>query len=132
MSKVSKEVAEKEVSSWLDYKKISDKKKEGFKENIESMVDAICDGVLTLEADFTLTHHLKFPIESEVKTTELKYKPRLKMVDVHKQLAGVEAKNVDGRVVAYIAALTDKPKRVITELESEDYGIAQSVAVFFL
>lgn len=130
--KVSKEVAEKEVLTWLEFKKISDKKKESFKENIEAIVDAICDGVLTLETDFTFTHHLKFPLDNEVKTTELKYKPRLKMVDVHKQLVGVEAKNVDGRIVAYIAALSDKPKRVITELESEDYGVAQSVAVFFL
>ncbi len=54
------------------------------------------------------------------------------MSTIHSHLQGVKPSDADGRVGAYIAALTSTPKAVINCLDTEDYGIAQSIAIFFL
>jgi hypothetical protein len=47
-------------------------------------------------------------------------------------MQGVKASDGDGRVCAYVAALSSQPKEVIKHLDTEDYAIATAVAVFFL
>ena len=78
---------------------------------------------------------LKFPIEDKGGSTAFKtleYKPRLNMASIHLHLQGVKSADADGRVCAYVAALTSKPKELIKKLDTEDYGIAQAIAIFFL
>jgi len=131
--KVSKEVAEAEVNVWLDYKRVSEKKREAYKEQIESLVDAICEGLLSLKEDKTFIYELREPVGSaETKITKLEFKPRLKMGTIHQHLQGVKPSDADGRVCAYIAALTSTTKSVLSQLDSEDYAIPQSIAIFFL
>lgn len=132
MIAVSKEIATQEINKWLDFKKVNDKKKEAQKDQIESLVDALVDGSLVLNADFVLTQTLKFPTEGELKIISLDFKPRLKMQAIHNAMGGVKSGDVDGRVLAYIAALTSTPKAVIKDLDTEDYSISQSIAIFFL
>lgn len=131
MEKVSREVATEEVNSWLDYKKISDKKRIAQKDQIDSLVDAVCDGTLTLKADKTFVQELKFT-EGENAILKLEFKPRLKMSVIHSHLQGVKSSDADGRIGAYIAALTNMPKSVIGTMDTEDFGVAQSIALFFL
>lgn len=131
---VSKDLATEEINSWLDYKKVSDKKRESQKEQVESLIDAIADGSLTFKDDktFTFVQVLKFQTEGDSPLTKLEYKPRLKMSTIHSHLQGVKSSDADGRICAYIAALTATPKALINSLDTEDYGIAQSIAIFFL
>lgn len=132
---VAKEVAQAEVTSWLDFKKISEQKRLKNKSSVEALVDAIIDGSLSLNNDQTFTHQLKFPVktkEGESTFSQLVYKPRIKMADVHTKLQMVKSDDADGRVACYISALCSLPLAVIKELDSEDYGIGQSVAIFFL
>lgn len=129
---VSREVAQSEFDKWADHKKISAKKREQQKDSIEAIVDAIVEGTLVLKEDNTLVHTLKFPTEGEAPIKTLEYKPRLKMDIVHAHLQNVKSNDADGRVAAYIAALTTKSKTIIKALDTEDYSIAQSIAVFFL
>jgi hypothetical protein len=129
---VALEVAKKDVDKWLEYKKISDTKKESYADNISTLVNAVADGALIVNEDFTLKHELKFPLENEIKTTSLEYKPRLQMKQIHQHTQGIKSNDIDGRIAAYIAALSGKPKAVVVSLDSEDYAIAQAVAVFFI
>lgn len=128
---VSREQAIEEVNSWLDYKKISPEKREMQKDQIETLVGAICEGVLSLKEDHTFVHELKHPTEGEMKITKFEYKPRLRIAAVHSHLENSKP-TPDARVVAYIAALTSQNKGVVGLLDTEDYGIAQSIAIFFL
>lgn len=132
MNKVGREVAEKEIIGWLDCKRVSDKKREDQKENINSLISAVCEGSLTVKDDNTLVHELLFPIGSEAKIAKLEYKPRIHMGVIHKHLEGIKPSDADGRICAYIAALTSNPKDVVRLLDTEDYSIAQSIAIFFL
>lgn len=132
MDKISKEIAQAEVESWLDYKKISAKKRESQKDQIESLVDALVEGTLSMNDDKTIVHQLKFEIGEEIKISKLEYKPRLKMSAIHLHLSSVKSSDADGRVCAYISALTGLPKDILKAMDSEDYSISQSIALFFI
>jgi hypothetical protein len=132
MSKVAREVAEQEIEKWLDYKKVSPKKRESLADHIDTLIDTVCDGYLVLNDDHSLTLQLKFPIESETQTSDLNFKPRIKVNTVYNHMQGVKAGDGDGRLFANVAALTSKPKELIKALETEDYSICQAIAVFFL
>ncbi len=130
--KVSLDVAEEEINKWLDCKRVNAKKRESYEDYIETLINAIADGFLTLSEDNALVQKLRFPLENESPLSELSYKPRLKVSTIHTHLNGVKSSDADGRICAYVAALTSKPKDVIKGLDTEDYSIAQAIAAFFL
>lgn len=135
MEKVSKDVAVEEIDRWLDSKKFSDKKRESLKDSVDTLIDAIVDGTLCLDENNMLIQTLKFPIQTtdgKVAYDKFEYKPRLKMEAIHLHMQGVKSSDADGRVCAYVAALTSKPKDVVKKMDTEDYSVAQSIAVFFL
>lgn len=133
MSKISREIAEAEINSWLDYKKINEKKRNNYKDNIESLIDAVSEGVLSVNPETKeLIHVLSFPIGEEMKVNKLEYKPRLTVGAVQSHLNGVKATDADGRIIAYVAALTSQPKELIKKMDTEDNSVAQSIAIFFL
>jgi hypothetical protein len=129
---LSPDVARKEVEKWLDYKKVSQSKREDREDSIERLTDGFMDGTLVLNEDYTITQNLKFPTEGEKPITKLDYKPRLKVSTIHQHLQGVKSDDADGRVCAHIAAITGNPKGVIKALDTEDYNIGQAIAIFFL
>jgi hypothetical protein len=96
-------------------------------------VNAIREGVLVLNEDKTFTHNLSLPISSgDTPIASLTYKPRLTVGAVHAAMQGVKADNADGRILAYVAALSGQPKGVIAHIDTEDYGVCQAIAIFFL
>ena len=134
MGSITKEIAIAEITKWLDFKKVNTNKRVANFEIIERLVGAMCDGELVLMDDFVLSQVLKFPIEdTEGKTVlnELKFKPRIKTETLHLHLQGVKADNVDGRILAHIAAVTGNPKNLIGKLDTEDMGLSQSIVTFF-
>jgi hypothetical protein len=130
--KVNPEIAKAEVEKWLDYKKVSQNKKESYADNIKALEEAIVEGYLSLDDNFNFVQQLKFPIESEVSTSVLTFKPRLKESQVSLHLTGVKIGDFDGRLYAYVAALTGKPKDLIKALDTEDYSIGKNIAFFFI
>lgn len=130
--KVDFDTANSEITGWLDCKKISDKKRDVQKDTISTLVDAVADGSLVVEDDNSLTHTLKFAVGKDGQIKDFKYKPRITVGDVHGHLQGVKPSDADGRLLAYVAALTNQTKGIIGLLDTEDYGIAQSIAIFFL
>jgi hypothetical protein len=132
MQKVDEEVAKQEVESWLDHKKVGPKKREINQGSIDTMVEAICEGYLELKDDKKFVQKLKFPTTGEISIEELTFAARINMVAVSPKMEGVKNGDVDGRLMAYISALTTKPKDLIKRLDSEDLSLAQSIAIFFL
>lgn len=133
MDKVSLDVAEQEIESWLDHKKIRAKKREANADQIEVLVEAVQDGSLTFDEESgKLIQILSEPLGNNEHRDKLSFKPRLKIGDLHRHTKGVQAGDGDGRLLAYISALTDEPKALIQDMDSTDYSISASIAIFFM
>lgn len=133
MSKIAREVAEQEIEGWLTKKKVFASQKEANKDSIEILVEAISEGVLVLNPETNeFIHKLLFPIENEIITAELKYKPRLNDNMLKPHLNGLKPTDGDGRMWAHIAALTGVSKNILTALDSIDKKIAMAIVVFFV
>jgi len=134
--KVSREASEVEVNSWLDSKKVSEKKRTDYQDQIDILIEAISDGSLVLDSKtFVFTYSLKFPIEAEKEESgiiELKFKPRVKMDAIRLQMASVKSGDTMGMTFAYVAAITAQPKALIGKLLTDDYAVAGAIMVFFL
>ena len=130
MGAVSKEIAEIEIKKWLDVKKVRDTKRESYKESVATLVEAMCSGNLVLNEDNSLTHTLLFPVGADNAFKTLTYKSRLDVNTRMKYSEGVIGG--EPRIVATIAALTGQGNLIIASMDTEDYGIASSVAIFFL
>lgn len=132
-TKVTREVAVKEVEEWLDYKRIRPGKREERKDEIETLVDSIEAGEVIKGEDQVLKYTLMFPLEgSGAKVEILEFKPRLTGLDLEPILKGIKATDADGRLRAYISALTGQPMGVIKKLDTEDSTIPNTIALFFL
>lgn len=132
MSKVDREVATTDVQAWLDRKKIFPEMKDRFKDQIENLVDAVCNAVLIFNDDGTITHKLLFPLGEGENISQLTYMLRVTDKLMQPNLRGVKADDLDGRLNALIATLTKENKGIISALESSDKRIASSIAIFFM
>jgi hypothetical protein len=133
MSKVSLEVAANDLESWLDYKKIFPKTREQNADSIEFLQEMISEGVLMIdERTFEITHKLLFEIGEDEKIDHVVYKSRINDKILKPYMNGVKSTDADGRLTAYIAALTNQNKSIIQNMDSQDKKISTSIAVFFL
>lgn len=132
--KVSLEVAQSEVSNWLDNKKISEAKREEQQPTIDRLVNSVMSGQLEINvATNELTQNLDYPIgKDEIKLEKLKYKARLTQGEVRKGLKNVSASDGFGIIHAYICALTGEQSMMLDKLDTSDYSLSQSIAGFFL
>ena len=129
---VSKDQAVKEVNSWLDNKRVGDKKREDYKDQIDIIVDGLSAGYLRIDSDFNIIHTLSFAVGDNGDIRELTYKPRISVGDIENRMKGVKNGDGDGRVKAYISALCGQSSNVLRLLDSCDYSIPQSIIVFFI
>lgn len=131
--KITEELAIKEVEKWLDYKRVSDKKREESESQIETMVSAIMEGDLVVsESGNKLTHNLRFPIGNNEEIKTLSYKARLSVKDRNRSLKGIKPTDTPEYILGHISALSDQNKALISEMDTEDHNIAQSIALFFM
>ena len=130
--KLTRSVATKEINGWLDAKKIKDGQRESSKDSIETLIECVMEGDLLVNADGTLTQNLLFPIGSNGEIKALTFKNRLndRMLEPH--LKGIKGTDVFAVLSAYIAALTDTTKTVLSHLDSADSRVGKSIAVFFM
>lgn len=129
MNSVSIEVANLEVRKWLDFKKVRESKRDKHADTVENLVEGFQDGLLTLDEETgEITQHLQFPVNGLDKLT---FKPRIDVGTLNMHLQKVKTGDSDGRVAAYICALTGKLKEQIAKMDLEDYNVSGNVAVFF-
>ena len=136
-NQVSEELATKEVAKWLDFKNVSERKrnKKETKAQIETITDAICDGDLVLDEDFNLVQTLRNPVKTnddKVLLSEMKFKPRLLLEDVESKLINVKADNMIGMLAAYTSALTGVNAGLTKKIDTDDNKTAQAIVMFFL
>lgn len=136
MAKVERKQAELEIKAWLDFKNIGERKRKEHEEIIETLVNAVEDGVISIEPEsFEITQQLYIPIENkegEVTMKELTYVARAKVYEIHNGLKGIKGGDAQGMVLGYASAITKQPKEVIKNLDTSDFSIAQSIAIFFM
>lgn len=134
MSKIAKEVAEAEVTAWLDQKKVLPSTRESHEDYINTLISAVEEGVLVRVAETnTFVHKLQFPdLGGDEAFTELKYKSRINDFQLAPFKKGVSPKDADGQFNALVAGLTDQAKGLISKLDSQDKKIATAIAIFFL
>jgi len=128
---VNTNTAQKEVDLWLDYKHVSQSKRKKQEDFIETLVDAISDGLLTLNHDtFVFTQKLRFAGGGGL--TELTYKPRIQQSEFDASVKGLKAGDGRGAINAYASVLTDKSSGTIAGLDNEDHSFVSSFALFFM
>lgn len=133
MARINQEQAFNEVEAWLDYKRIFDRTREDNRDSIEMLEDMVMEGVLVIDqSTFEITHKLVFPIGESNEITELKYKARLNDKMIEPYMRGVKAKDADGRLTAYVSALTSENSGIIKGMDSQDKKVAIAIAVFFI
>ena len=134
-SKIAKEVAVQDFEQWLSVKRINATKREEKKDFENIIVDAICDRILVLEKDNVFTMKLPDPVKSDAGAdllSELKFKPRLRVHELNAKLKGVKPEDGDGRILAYISAITGQNSGLISKMFTEDYTLCQAIAMYFL
>ncbi len=127
--KVERGVATAEVERWLDHKKVGKKKRETYKDQIETLIDAVAEGSLVLTEGFEWVQELKFAIGNAEKLT---YKPRVDLEQIEKSQQNSTSSNSTAIIRAYISVLTSQTKQVIGKLDTEDYTVGSAITIFFL
>ena len=134
-NKISLDLAKKEVSKWLDHKKVSDSKISELKEQKKIIESAISDGDLYLDESFYLVQKLKFEVlddDNNPFLTELKYKPRLRVDEIEAKQKHMDSTTAAGVTCSYVSALTGESSALIKKIDTEDNKIAQAICMFFL
>ena len=132
---VSIEAAREDVEKWLNFKKVSQPKRDKSHDEIEDLVEAVSYGLLVINEDFSikqkLIHKLKNS-EGEVTVEELSYKARVKMSEIKVKTKKIKASDSFGMLTAYASALTGSAMSVLDALDTEDNRNMQAIAHFFL
>ncbi len=118
-----------EIGNWLDFKKVPQRKRDAYKDAIETLADAISNGSMSISEDNHITYKLNFEVGG---VSELKFKPRLTVSDVKAKTSTLKTSDAEGRLLAYVSALTEVSVGELSKLDTEDFSICQSIAVFFL
>lgn len=125
------EVARKEVSGWLDYKKVKQVKRDTHVNNIEYLIHCVSQGDITIDdKTFVIKQKLLIPVDGLY--SELEYKPRLNVGELTQHTSSMVVKSTDDAVLCAIAALTGKTVGQVKKLDTEDYVIATAIGVFFI
>lgn len=129
--KVSLEKAQNEFNAWLDYKKVSNSKRESLKDVADEILDAIQDGHLVIDTDtYEIVYTLKFPPEKgDLK--EIKFQARVSTGIIDSKLRGVALNDAPGRVRAYACAITGLVPNDFRVLDTADWSIVSDVVAYF-
>lgn len=130
MDKVNKEVAQKEFDQWFENRKLPKTRREGDAEELmKELVCAIEEGYLTIHEDGSVELKLREPIMGEHQVNSLKFKSRITAGELQAKTS--YAKDVAGKQIATIAALTDEVGGTIRALGTVDYSIAVVISTFY-
>lgn len=130
---ISEDQARLEIEGWLEFRKVSENQRKANEDSEQTLIEAIMDGSLLVETNNSLTYSLAWPLDDGAGVKSLTFKPRMTTGDKMNAVKGVAAKDGDGRLVAYIAALTDQPQGVIKKLEAgRDSNVAMAIVSYFL
>lgn len=132
---VDRNTAESEITAWLDAKKVGRAKRESNKAFVDLLISAVEEGYLTRnDSTNELTLNLRFPRQGSdgvITLDKLVFKPRASASEL-KPFNDRAGQSIDGRYIAIAQCLTGKDINTISNLDSEDMGVVQAIAIFFL
>jgi hypothetical protein len=132
--------AEKELASWVEYKKIGASKIEEMRTQpgnaYDNIIKDIQAGYISIDTEtFVISQKLHFPVKAtngqELFST-LEFKPRVTQGDFQKATTQFSFADMEGRVMAAIMCSTGKLKAEIEKLDIEDIRVSKNIATFFL
>jgi len=133
MENVSLEIAQKDISSWLDSKRVSEKKRKDNERVVDTLVSAVMEGNLVWdEEQKLLKQRLQWPVGENEELKHIDFKQRITQGDISARLRNAKSDDAFAVMGVYISAITGQPIAILDKLDSSDYSIAQSVAVFFM
>lgn len=133
MSNVSLEIAQKDISSWLDSKRVSEKKRQDNERVVDTLVSAVMEGNLVWdEGQKLLKQKLQWPVGENEEIKHIEFKHRVTQGDISARLRNTKSDDAFAVMGVYISAITGQPVALLEKLDTSDYSIAQSVAVFFM
>lgn len=133
--KVSREVALEDIHRWLDAKKVMPGKREENEKVIDTLVEEIMYGYLTVNDDCTITQRLKWPLTGESGATtldELIYRLRITTGTVNNNLKALKSQDGFSIIQAYASAVTGQPSNLLSRLDTEDARTMQAIVTFFV
>lgn len=129
--RVTFEKALNEFNAWLDYKKVSNSKRESLKDVQDEIIDAIVDGHLSIDSDtFEILYKLKLAPEKGG-LTEIKFQARVSTGIIDSKLRGVALNDAPGRVRAYACAITGLTPNDFRVLDTADWSIVSDIVAYF-
>jgi len=135
MKKIAREVAELEFNQWLDFKKVRENKRTENKQFENLILDAMETGDVTIDGQKNINFKLSLPILDDAGKPFLEtfvFKPRIQVHELNNKLKGIAPADIDGRIAAYIAAISGQNIGLVGKMYTEDYSICQAVAMYFL
>ena len=129
---ISYEIASQEVEKWLSKNRIKASKRKASEPVIESLIEAVMYGQLVFDESLVITQNLDFPLGENSEVKQFTYKERITKKEVDDKLSVMKNKDGSASITAYVAALTLQPVGIIDKLDTRDYSISQSIAVFFI
>lgn len=128
VSTIGLEVAQAEVTKWLDRKKIGNSERKAREFQIETLTSAVQDGLLSLD-EKGWKQKLNFPLD-DVGVKELTYKDRMTAND---NIDATSKADGDPKLVMsyFISHLTGEAAELIRKLDTVDYKIASAIGIFF-
>jgi hypothetical protein len=131
--KVTKAIAEDEFLQWFKAKKLPNYLLEKNADDKEAIVNAIVDGMLSLNEENCFIQKLNFPVLMPSETiSELKFAFRVPEGVLSASLKGIKTDDLIGQMaLAYVSTLTGQTKSVIRALDPSDSYLGKKIAAFF-
>lgn len=129
---VNIDTATADVNRWLTCKRISGKRQEKLKENIDELISLVSDGSLVINDDCLIVQELLFPIGNNGEVKKLTWKPRLTLVDISRASSASSKFDLQDHIASRIAAATSTPLQLIKNMDTEDKAVSDAIAVFFI
>lgn len=128
---MSLELAEKEVNSWLDFKKVPEIRRDALGNQIEYMVQSFMNGSYIMDPETkVISVKLTFPIGNNGKIVSLDIKPRVTLEDKYTYgtiNSGVPMQDLYNA----LCAASEKTPSLIMKLDHEDFLKMIPPVVFF-
>lgn len=128
---MTRELAQEEVNGYLSFKRIRPKRRIEKKDYIDSIVDGVEDGTLSIHKETkVITHRLLHPTGGIKK---FEYVPRISQSKIAARLK-MSSNDESGHsaITCFIAELTGNNITVVGMLDTEDNVVASAIALLFM
>jgi len=128
MAKIDIKVAEEAVNEWLKFMRVKPRIIESKKDDVTTLIDAVCHGEANINDAGHIVQVLDFPV-GDLK--ELVYDKRIKLEDVGRASKGAGGNDASSLTAAYISAATGVPSGVIKKIDNSDLQLSSLIMGFF-